>query len=105
MQLFVLKIASVSGVPSALTLAFRLGWSFWLMTPSFFLTIFAAMVGAAILGCKCSYKFDKTRQVVDKTSAYPQDTYGNSYSDQKDGRTVKTTSSRVVQIEAYESRF
>lgn len=45
----------------------RLGWSFWLMTPSFFLSAFAAMVGAAILGCTCvTNKFERERRLHEK---------------------------------------
>ena len=32
---------------------FNLGWSFWLMTPSFATSIIAALIGSAILGCTC----------------------------------------------------
>lgn len=30
-----------------------LGWSFWLMTPSFACSIIAAIIGSSILGCTC----------------------------------------------------
>jgi hypothetical protein len=33
--------------------AFNLGWSFWLMTPSFGCSIVAAIIGASIFGCTC----------------------------------------------------
>lgn len=51
-----IKIPSPNGSPASsiqVQYSFRLGWSFWLMTPCFFLLAFAAMVGAAILGCTC----------------------------------------------------
>lgn len=53
---------------SAQTLTgYRFGWSFWLMTPSFFLSAFAAMVGAAILGCTCvTNKFERERRLHEK---------------------------------------
>jgi len=33
--------------------AFNLGWSFWLMAPSFACSIIAAMIGSTIFGCTC----------------------------------------------------
>jgi len=33
--------------------AFNLGWSFWLMTPSFACSILAGLIGSMILGCTC----------------------------------------------------
>jgi len=33
--------------------AFNLGWSFWLMTPSFGCSVIAAIIGASIFGCTC----------------------------------------------------
>lgn len=37
----------------AVLAAFRLGWGFWLMTPSFGMSVLAAIVGSSILGCTC----------------------------------------------------
>jgi hypothetical protein len=49
-QYQLLKISSNDSFPLT---GFRLGWSFWLMTPSFATAILAAIIGSAILGCTC----------------------------------------------------
>jgi hypothetical protein len=38
---------------SAARNAFYLGWSFWLMAPSFGCSVIAAIIGASIFGCTC----------------------------------------------------
>jgi hypothetical protein len=40
-------------ISNSVTTGFKLGWSFWLMTPSFGTAVLAAVIGAAILGCTC----------------------------------------------------
>ena len=37
----------------ALYLAWKFGYSFWLMTPSFGTSVIAAIIGSSILGCTC----------------------------------------------------
>lgn len=65
-----MKIPSVSNgvafsLPAQAAVAMKIGWSFWLMTPSFFLSAFAAMVGAAILGCTCvTNKIERERRLA-----------------------------------------
>lgn len=42
--------------------ALKLGWSFWLMTPSFGCSVLAAVIGSAILGCTCvTNKFEREK--------------------------------------------
>ena len=43
--------------------ALKVGWSFWLMTPSFGCDVLAAVIGAAILGCTCvTNKFEREKK-------------------------------------------
>lgn len=47
------NIQANQAAPTNLMYAFKLGWSFWLMAPSFASGVIAAVIGSAILGCTC----------------------------------------------------
>jgi hypothetical protein len=47
------NLGSSSSAQPNTQLAYSLGWSFWLMAPSFGCGVIAAVIGAAILGCTC----------------------------------------------------
>jgi hypothetical protein len=57
------NIQSNQAAPTNLMYAFKLGWSFWLMAPSFSCDVIAAVIGSAILGCTCV--INKAKKVED----------------------------------------
>jgi hypothetical protein len=64
--------------------AIRLGYSFWLMAPTFALDIIAALIGSAILGCTCITNMvenEKRRQELINNYAEKRANYKPAYSD------------------------
>ena len=47
--------------PTNLMYAFKLGWSFWLMAPSFACDVIAAVIVSALVGCSCMINKDNVQ--------------------------------------------
>ena len=65
------NIVGSAALPGNLAYAFKLGWSFWLMAPSFGCAVIAAVIGSAILGCTCvTNKFEREKKKENLTTVF-----------------------------------